>query len=98
MSTSQIYGLLGQMSGILVVLILVDMLIALLQGVFVSGPLTYITSERHLGRPVTFGDTWSAVRGRLASLGEALFLFASSWEPSLLRCPSRSFYVAWALV
>ena len=75
MSTSQIYGLLGQMFGMYVGVILVDFLIALLQGVFVSGPLTYITSERHLGRTVTFGDTWSAVQGRLATLGGALFLF-----------------------
>jgi hypothetical protein len=75
MSTSQIYGFFGQMLGMYAGLILVDFLIALLQGVFVSGPLTYITSERHLGRSVTVGDTWSAVRGRLASLGTALFLY-----------------------
>jgi len=47
----------------------------LAQGLLVSAPLTYIASERYLGRRVTIGQAYRAVAGRLLFLGIALVIF-----------------------
>lgn len=60
---------------LLVVVFLVAVVIAIIQGVVVSSVLTYMTSERHLGRVVGVREAFRTVRPRLANVGAALVLF-----------------------
>lgn len=60
---------------LLLVLLLVTIVVAIIQGVVVGSVLTYMTSERHLGRVVGVREAFSAVRLRLANVGVALVLF-----------------------
>ncbi len=54
---------------------LIAFISGLVQGLLVNAPLTYIASERYLGRRVTIGQAYRAVSSRLLNLGFSLILF-----------------------
>jgi hypothetical protein len=54
---------------------LVSFVVALLQFVLVNAPITYMTSERQMGRRVSVADAFSATRPRFASLGFGFVTF-----------------------
>lgn len=54
---------------------LIAFISGLAQGLLVNAPLTYIASERFLGRRVTIGQAYRAVSSRLLNLGVSLILF-----------------------
>ncbi|MGA8203622.1 MAG: hypothetical protein WB812_03830 [Woeseiaceae bacterium] len=54
---------------------LISIVLTILQAVFVSGTITYTTSENHLGRRITVSDSLRAAQGRFATLFGALVLF-----------------------
>jgi hypothetical protein len=60
---------------LLLVLLLITIGAAIIQGVIVSSILSYMTSERHLGRVVGVREAFNAVRPRLANVGVGLVLF-----------------------
>lgn len=55
--------------------ILLAIIIAVVQAVFVNGTLTYMASENHLGRSVTIAQAFREVRGRFLTLFLALLIF-----------------------
>jgi hypothetical protein len=59
----------------LAVPLVVALIAGFVQGLIVNAPLTYIASERYLGRHVTIGQAYRAVVGRLPNLGVGLILF-----------------------
>jgi hypothetical protein len=67
--------LLSTFGNTFLILMLIAVAGAILQGVFVNGLLTYIASENHLGRKPTIGEAFRSIRERLLPLGGALFLF-----------------------
>jgi hypothetical protein len=54
----------------------VVLVLQFIQIVIVNSVLTYLASERHLGRSVTIGEAFNAVKNRFLSVGVGLFLFA----------------------
>lgn len=70
-SSSYLNGLLSA----LVAPIVIALIAGLVQGLVVNAPLTYIASERYLGRHVTIGQAYRAVASRLPNLGVSLILF-----------------------
>jgi hypothetical protein len=66
---------LNNMLATLAVPLVVALIAGFVQGLLVNAPLTYIASERYLGRHVTIGQAYRAVVGRLPNLGVSLILF-----------------------
>jgi hypothetical protein len=48
---------------------------AFIQAVFINGPLTFMASERSLGRRASITESFKAIRGRLLPLAGGLLLF-----------------------
>ncbi len=51
------------------------MVIGLLNTLLISAPLAYLTSERTMGRSVSIGQAYKALRGRFAQVAAGVFLF-----------------------
>ncbi len=66
---------LGSFTNLLVLTFVVSAVVAIIQGVLINSVLTYMASERHLGRPVTLGEAFHAVRDRLPKLGIGLVVY-----------------------
>jgi hypothetical protein len=75
LSITEAQAALGQMVGIALVAIVVELVVAYLQGILIYGPIVYVASENHLGRSATLGDGFAAVRNRLQTLAGGLGLF-----------------------
>src|SRR5258708_6308348 len=54
----------------------VVLVLQFIQVVIVTSVLTYLASERHLGRSVTIGEAFTAAKSRFLSVGVGLLLFA----------------------
>lgn len=74
---AQILAGVSSMFGALAIIMLVSSAAGVIQGVFVNGILTYMTSEHHLGRKVSVGQAFNAVKDRFLKLGLALFIHTS---------------------
>ncbi len=74
-STASNSALLNNLLGAYGVLAIAAVVTTLVQGVLLAGPLTYMASEQHMGRRVTIGEAFSAVRSRLARVGLGLVVF-----------------------
>jgi hypothetical protein len=61
--------------GSLIGVTIVGLVLAYIQGVVLHSVLTYMASERNLGRSITVGGAFSAVRGRLGTLSAGLAIF-----------------------
>jgi hypothetical protein len=65
----------GNATNIILLTVGISAIVGLIQGILINGVLTYVTSERHLGRRATLGEAFRAVRGRLVQLGIGLIVF-----------------------
>ncbi|MEP7284170.1 MAG: hypothetical protein ABI947_00215 [Chloroflexota bacterium] len=73
--TAALNAYISQVFGALFLTIIITLIGAFIQGVLINGPLTYIVSERNLGRSVTVRGAFNAVRGKLGKLAGGLFLY-----------------------
>ena len=64
----------GVLSSSLIVLGIV-LILQFIQIVIINSLLTYLASERHLGRSATLGEAFAAVKSRFLSVGVGLLLF-----------------------
>ncbi len=66
---------LGEFANLFALTLIISAIVAIIQAVLVNGVLTYMVSERYMGRQVTLGEAFRAVRGRLPKLGIGLVVF-----------------------
>lgn len=74
LTMAEAQSVLGQVLGIAVVAIIVQLFLSYLMGIVIYGPVVYVASENHLGRSATLREGFSAVGKRLQPLAVGLAL------------------------